>query len=191
LISWSYDVLRAAGCNPVVVVVPEETLNVVRGLLGPAVVLATGGETRRDSVRSGLETISSDLVVVHDAARPFVSVGLVAAVLDRLRDYDGAICAVPVTETLKETSGQVVVETVDRARLYRAQTPQAFKTGVLKRAHERALRDRFDPTDDAQLVERCGGRVGLVEGSHTNVKITYSEDFHLAEAYARSLEDAR
>jgi len=186
LISWSYEMLVSAGCRPVVVVVPEDSFDIARSTLGEGVVLAPGGATRRDSIRKGLMLVDTDRVVVHDAARPFATVGMVAAVLERLSDCDGAICSMPITETIKRAMGDVVVDTVDRSQLHRAQTPQAFRTELLKHAHQVALEEDFDPTDDAQLVERCGGRIGLVQGSASNIKITYPEDFQLAEAMARA-----
>lgn len=183
--------LSRAGCSPIVVVVPEDSFDIARSTLGEGIVLASGGATRRDSIRNGLMLVESQRVVVHDSARPFATVEMVAGVLERLTDFDGAICAMPVTETLKRAEGDVVFDTVDRARLYRAQTPQAFRTKLLKHAHQVALDEGFDPTDDAQLIERCGGRIGLVQGSASNIKITYSEDFDLAEAMARaSRQDA-
>ena len=191
LISWSYDMLSSAGCSPIVVVVPDDSFDIARSTLGEGVVLASGGATRRDSIRNGLMLIETQQVVVHDAARPFATVEMVAGVLERLTNFDGAICAMPVTETLKRAVGDIVVDTVDRAQLHRAQTPQAFRTKLLKHAHQVALEEDFHPTDDAQLIERCGGRIGLVQGSASNMKITYSEDFELAEAIAwRSGQDA-
>jgi 2-C-methyl-D-erythritol 4-phosphate cytidylyltransferase len=174
--------LSRAGCRPIVVVVPEDSFGIARSTLGEDVVLVSGGATRRDSIRSGLMLIETERVVVHDAARPFATVEMVAGVLERLKDFDGAICAMPVSETLKRAEGAVVVDTVDRAQLYLAQTPQAFRTKLLKDAHQVALQEGFDPTDDAQLIERCGGRIGLVQGSASNIKITYPKDFELAEA---------
>ena len=189
LILWAYEMLLSAGCNPIVVVVPEDSFDIARSTLGEGVVLVSGGATRRDSIRKGLMLIETERVVVHDAARPFATVEMVAAVLERLRDFDGAICAMPVTETLKRAMGDVVVDTLDRTRLHRAQTPQAFRTELLKHAHQVALEEGFDPTDDAQLIERRGGRIGLVQGSASNMKITHSEDFELAEAMARALRE--
>ncbi len=186
LISWAYDALAAAGCAPIVVVVPEEAFATARAALGRDTVLVAGGATRRDSVRHGVDLIDTERVVIHDAARPFATGEMVRRVLEALVDCDGAVTAMPVTETLKRARDGVVVDTVDRAHLYTAQTPQAFRTEMLRHAHEMALQDDFDPTDDAQLIERYGGRVAVVRGSAANIKVTYSEDFALAEALARA-----
>lgn len=178
--------LAIAGCSPIVVVVPEHAFDTARAALGRDILLVAGGATRRDSVRHGVDLIDAGRVVVHDAARPFATAAMVGRVLDALAHCDGAITALPVTETLKRTSNGVVVDTVDRTQLYTAQTPQAFRTPMLKHAHEMALREDFHPTDDAQLIERYGGRVAVVHGSAANIKLTYPEDFELAEALARA-----
>jgi len=178
--------LAAAGCSPIVVVVPEERITDAREIAAPFddVVVAAGGETRRSSVASGLEEVASGTVVIHDGARPFATPDLVMRVLRGLDGFDGAVAAIPVAETLKRADGQAVAETVDRADLWQVQTPQAFKTSVLRSAHERAARDGIDATDDAALVERYGGRIRIVEGSRRNMKLTYPEDFELAELIA-------
>lgn len=173
----------AAGCSPVVVVVPEDHLGEAESLLGALeVVIAPGGATRQASVASGLEEVAAEVVVVHDGARPLVTPELVRETLARLDRYDGAIVGLPMDETLKAADGDDVAGTVDRSSLWRVQTPQAFRTGVLRRAHDRAAADGFTGTDDAQLIERDGGSVALVRGSRLNIKVTYAEDFLLAEA---------
>ncbi len=144
------------------------------------VQLTHGGETRAASVAAGLATVPADAeaIVVHDAARPLASPELAHRVLDALRDADGAVCAVPVADTIKRVDGDAIVATVDRATLRRAQTPQAFRAQILRRAH--ADGDR-NATDDAALVEALGGRVVIVEGDERNIKVTTAEDLVLAE----------
>lgn len=148
-------------------------------------VLAVGGETRQDSVASGLEEISTDLVVVHDGARPFATADLVRSVIEAVGENDGAIAAMPGDETLKRVSDGTIVETVDRSSLWRAHTPQVFKSDVLRSAHEKARTEGFIGTDDASLLERYGGRVTVVPSPRSNIKLTYPEDFALAEAILR------
>jgi 2-C-methyl-D-erythritol 4-phosphate cytidylyltransferase len=120
--------------------------------------------------------------VVHDAARPFATPELVRATLAALDDADGAIAAIPMDETLKRLTDDKIMETLDRTELWRAQTPQAFKTDVLRIAHERAVVDGLSATDDAALVEHYGGRVKIVQGSPDNLKLTFPSHFALAEA---------
>ena len=186
LVAWSIEALAIAGCGPVVVVVPEDHLAEATSLLNSLdVVLAAGGSTRQASVASGLDEISSEVVVVHDGARPLVTPQLVAEAIGPLDRYDAAIVGMPMDETLKEADGDVVARTVDRSSLWRVQTPQAFRTQALRRAHDRAAADGFVGTDDAALIERDGGSVALVRGSRQNIKVTYAEDFILAETLLR------
>ena len=189
LIEWSLDAFVAAGCDHIVLVVPGAALDRARKLrYSGSVVFAAGGETRQDSVASGLEEVSAELVLVHDAARPFVTRGLISEVLAELDVYDGSIPALPSDETVKDVRNQEVFETVDRANLWAVQTPQGFRTEVLRRAHEKARSEDFVGTDDAMLVERYGGRVKVIQGSRTNLKITHPEDFQVAEALARVMQ---
>ena len=150
------------------------------------VEVVAGGDTRQESVRNGLDRVETPVVLVHDAARPFVEPDVVHATLHALADADAAVPAVPIDETVKHLEGTRVVHTVDRSSLALAQTPQAFKTEVLKRAHARARAQGFVATDDAQLVESFGGVVATVRGSRRNIKVTYPEDFAFAEALMRS-----
>jgi 2-C-methyl-D-erythritol 4-phosphate cytidylyltransferase len=144
-----------------------------------------GGDTRQASVRAGLAVVPSaaERVVVHDAARPLVTARMIETTLSALDDADGAVCAVPLSDTLKKSRDDDVVEaTLSRDALWRAQTPQAFRAETLRAAHERALSDDIDATDDAALVERAGGRVALIRGDERNIKVTTQADLELAEA---------
>ncbi|SDB49364.1 bifunctional 2-C-methyl-D-erythritol 4-phosphate cytidylyltransferase/2-C-methyl-D-erythritol 2,4-cyclodiphosphate synthase [Belnapia rosea] len=144
----------------------------------PVLPAVAGGATRQASVRAGLEALANrqpppEAVLVHDAARPVVPRGTIPALLAALRGAPGAIPAQPVADTLKRAEGGVIGETVPRAGLHRAQTPQAFRFDALLAAHRAA---GAEATDDAQLLELAGERVVLVAGSETNVKITFPED---------------
>jgi 2-C-methyl-D-erythritol 4-phosphate cytidylyltransferase len=105
-----------------------------------------------------------------------------AACLEAVRRTDGAIAAIAVADTLKRTDDRTITATVARAGLWQAQTPQAFRRVMLIKAHDRAVRERWAATDDAELIERCGGRVEVVESSATNFKITTPADLEIAEA---------
>lgn len=180
--------LDSYGCAPIVLVVPvgevARASDATAGMDG--VVVTEGGATRQESVARGLALVTTDRVVVHDAARPFLTAELIERVVAALLDADGAIAAVPADETMKRVEGERVVETLDRSGVWRAQTPQAFHTAILRSAHERAATDVIVATDDAQLVERVGGTVRVVEGDRRNVKLTYAEDFDAAEFVAAS-----
>ncbi len=143
-----------------------------------------GGATRQESVRNGLEGIA-DLAPAHvlitDAVRPFVTAGLISDVLAALATHPGAIAAVPLADTLKRGAGGMITGTVDRANLFRAQTPQGFRYAAILAAH-RAAAGGPELTDDAMVAERAGLAVALVAGSEDNFKITTAPDLARAEA---------
>ncbi len=135
-----------------------------------------GGATRQDSVRNGLEALAAyapDIVLVHDAARPFVPPGTVAALVAALAHHAGAIPAVPVADTLKRGADGMIAGTVPRDGLFRAQTPQAFHYPLLRDLHRQAA---AGATDDASILEAAGHGVALVAGHEDNIKLTYAED---------------
>lgn len=142
-----------------------------------------GGDTRQESARRGLEALRldpEDIVLIHDAARPFLSAGMLSACCDALREAQGAVVAVPVRDTLKRSGDDGrIADTVDRHGIWRAQTPQAFRYGAILAAH-RAVAGR-DFTDDAAVAEAAGLSTVLVEGSDDNLKITTEDDLARAE----------
>ena len=153
--------------------------------------VVAGGAHRGDSVRAGLSALRREctVVLVHDGARPFVDRSVIEAVIGFARAGEGAVPAVPLSDTLKEASAAdstLVRRTRPRARLWRAQTPQGFPRAVLEEAHARAARDGRRATDDAALVEAMGLRVRLVPDSCRNLKVTTQEDLALAELLAEA-----
>ncbi len=162
--------------------------------------LVRGGAERSDSIMNALEAASKfqpELVAVHDAVRPFVTPELISSVLARAGQVGAAILALPATDTIKEVENGLILRTIDRRRVWRAQTPQAFHYNLLLRANEEARAASLPSamaTDDAFLVERLGLPVAVVEGSPNNIKITTPEDLVLAEKifekFFRSLGDA-
>lgn len=189
VIRWSVEGLLSAGAREVVVVVARDRLTQVdealEGLENWRAV--TGGKTRADSVQAGLAAITAGRnqpILVHDAARPFVTREHVDRLLAALDLADGAVPALPVPDTLKR--GDVLVdETVSREGLWRAQTPQAFRFGRLKAAYRRWPTGE-EPTDDAAVVERAGGSVAMIPGDPMLMKLTYPADFLMAEQLAAS-----
>ena len=145
-----------------------------------------GGAARADSVRNGLQALAAeapDVVLVHDAARPFVTRSHVAALLAALEGADGAVPTLPVADTLKRAGPDGSLDTVPRDGLHRVQTPQAFPYQGLVRAYA-AWQGSEPPTDEAVVVERAGGRVVAAAGDPMLMKLTYPEDFAMAEALA-------
>ncbi len=138
--------------------------------------VVAGGATRQDSVRNGLEALAAyapDYVLIHDAARPYIPPETIDVLLTELRETAGAIPAAPVADTLKRVDRGIIVETVPRAGLFRAQTPQAFRFQTLLAAHRSGI---SGTTDDASLLEAVGESVAVVPGSEDNIKLTYPED---------------
>jgi len=159
------------------------------GLLAAKVNTVTGGETRAHSVRNGLKYIADnysdkDWALVHDAARPCLSTSRLEKFLEQgLESANGAILAVPVGDTLKRAGdSHEIVATVDRSRLWAAQTPQLFRVGVLAEAIDAAQMAGCELTDEASAMEFIGVRPLLVMGSAANIKITHSSDLAIAEA---------
>ncbi|GMW03534.1 MAG: 2-C-methyl-D-erythritol 4-phosphate cytidylyltransferase [Candidatus Hydrogenedentota bacterium] len=150
-----------------------------------AIQLVPGGKERQNSVANGLSKLDpdTDIVVIHDAARPFVAVESIQASVDAAAEFGAATVAIPSIDTiLVSDSNTFLVDTPDRATLWACQTPQTFRLNVIREAHEAARRDGFLGTDDGSLVRRNGGRVKLVMGSPLNFKITTPADLALAEA---------
>jgi 2-C-methyl-D-erythritol 4-phosphate cytidylyltransferase len=143
--------------------------------------IVVGGPTRQSSAAAALDAAGdADAFLVHDAARPLAPGALFDACLLELDGCDAVCPAVPVVDTIKETSDNVIVATVDRTKLVRAQTPQGFRADVYRKAHEAALADGFDGTDDAALVARIGVTVRIIGGDDRNIKITTQHDADVA-----------
>ncbi len=186
--------LQVASLAEIVVAAPaaylEECRSVCRAFLTPQQVarlsFTPGGATRQDSVRAGLARLSPGLtlVLVHDAARPLVTQDLTQRCLQSAQRHGAAIAALAVTDTLKEVdaAGGAIRATIDRSRLWQAQTPQAVRRDLLEQAFNQALQDGFQGTDEASLLEHAGIAVQVVSGSQKNLKITRPEDLILAEA---------
>jgi 2-C-methyl-D-erythritol 4-phosphate cytidylyltransferase len=148
-----------------------------------------GGETRQESVYAGLKLLQgkADFVLVHDGARPFCSPAAIAKVAQAAQSSGAAILATPVKQSIKEINDEnLIVRSFERAKIWEAQTPQAFRYSVLRDAHESARKDGVEATDDSQLVERLGEAVQVVPGEDKNIKITTPVDL----ALARMLLDA-
>jgi 2-C-methyl-D-erythritol 4-phosphate cytidylyltransferase len=185
LVAHSISVFASATVVDELVVVASmanrEQIEAIVGSIAPRAQVVLGGERRRDSVRAGLDALSDcEYVVVHDGARPLVTPDLIEAALAGAREAGAALCAVPVTDTVKRADAEsMVYGTVSRERLWLAQTPQAFRRDVLLRAH--AATD-IEATDDATLVELMEAPVRLVMGSARNIKVTTPQDLELVEA---------
>ncbi len=186
---------RAPSVAEVVLVVPKQeraralTEVVERYGLKKVLKVVPGGATRQESVHHGLNEVDADveIVVVHDAVRPFVTEDLIERSIEAARKHGGAIAAVPMKDTPKQAGPDGLIQkTLDRAGLWLAQTPQTFRRALVVEAYRKAEIERLHATDDAALVERLGHKVGIVQGSWENIKITMPEDMILAEAILAS-----
>ena len=163
-----------------------------KDVLKKKVEVVVGGEHRQQSVENALSAITAatdDIVLVHDAVRPFVTREIIQAVIDAANKYGAAIAGLPAVDTVKQverTAERALVKaTIPRASIVMAQTPQGFRYGVIKKAFDEASGDGFLGTDEASLVERSGHEVAVVMGSPRNIKITAPADMELAEFYLR------
>src|SRR5271156_1022941 len=154
-----------------------------------------GGEHRQQSVENALNAIAAapdDIVLVHDAVRPFVTREIIQEVIEAAEKYGAAIAGLPAVDTVKQVErtaeGAVIKATIPRAGVVMAQTPQGFRYGVIKKAFDEASGDGFLGTDEASLVERSGHDVAVVMGSPGNIKITAPADMELAEFYLKAAQ---
>ncbi len=184
-------VARSALVRKIILVIAKEWESLCQDLLqtyGPfsiPITLVHGGAERQDSVRLGLVALDpeSDIIVIHDAARPFVDLNILEASVHCAAECGGAVVALPARDTIKRVSDNgIVTETVPRQHLWLAQTPQTFRVPLIREAHTRAAAEGVTATDDAALFEWSGRTVKVVPGSPRNFKITTPDDFLLAEA---------
>lgn len=178
--------VRHPDVRAIVVAAPAEHLARTRRLVARSgrrpVEVVAGGATRQESVWQALQAVPGDVdvVLVHDAVRPFIDRRLIDAVVAAAAAHGAAICALPIAETVKRVRDAVVETTLDRSGLWAVQTPQAFRAALLREAHDKARREGLVATDDAMLVEWLGQPVRVVPGLAGNVKITTPEDLRRA-----------
>lgn len=188
LVSYALRTLDGSRSIDGIIIAAEEPCikkikDLVRRLaLKKVIGIVAGGRTRLESVKNCLSKVgpSFDMVLIHDAARPFLEKGIIDKAIRAAEKFGGCIVAVPEIDTIKLAgSNRFIRKTLDRSRIYRAQTPQVFRRELIKKAY--ALKSGRKATDDAELVELLGGRVKILEGSYKNIKITTREDLRCAE----------
>jgi 2-C-methyl-D-erythritol 4-phosphate cytidylyltransferase len=183
-----FDACRAI--DYVIVTAPRDSIDEVSQLVKSAgfkksVSVVEGGERRQDSVAMGLKHLQpgTDIVAVHDGVRPFVAVEDIENAVHEAERTGASILGVPIVDTVKQAEKEFVQSTLTREHLILAQTPQVFRTSLLKEAFDRAARDEYYGTDESSLVERIGHPVAIVRGSERNIKITRPSDLTLAQAF--------
>ena len=189
LLAWSVDTCQNCKLiDQIVIVLNETKLNLGRGLAkdrrwSKLVEICAGGKRRQDSVRQGLNELEDcDWIIIHDAARPFLTSDLIDDGLEAAQTTGAAAAAVPIKDTVKLGGLDMIVsKTLNRQELWAVQTPQIFRFDIIAEAHEQV---KEDVTDDASMVEHLGYKVRLYMGSYNNIKITTPEDLALAELIA-------
>ena len=154
--------------------------------------MVEGADTRQNSVFNGIKALSrdTDIVIIHDAVRPFIQRDLIERSIYTAIEFGGAVIGVPVKDTIKQVDGDGFIgATLDREMLWAVQTPQTFKYDIILKAHRQAMEDGFVGTDDSMLVERSGFSVNMVMGSYSNIKITTKEDMVLANTILKEAWD--
>jgi 2-C-methyl-D-erythritol 4-phosphate cytidylyltransferase len=194
-----YTLEKFEKCNlidEIILVVPDEYV----GLTSYQVVdvfdfgkirkIVSGGKERQDSVHKALLSLpgNTDIVTIHDGVRPFVSMEKIVKSIEMCQKDRAVILALPINETVKRVEDEVIITTLDREKLWVAQTPQTFEYKLILEAYKKAEQDDFIGTDDSSLVERLGFKVKVLEGEYENIKITTPEDLVLAERIIERLD---
>ncbi|WP_246945469.1 2-C-methyl-D-erythritol 4-phosphate cytidylyltransferase [Bacillus pinisoli] len=179
-------------CTEIILVINNTEIETFKKLIKDyhikkVIHFVSGGEERQHSVYNGLKQISStnELVLVHDGARPFITIDKIHNLIKEASQSGAAILAVPVKDTIKRAENGIVAETVERSSLWSVQTPQAFHVPLLVEAYEEAFHNQFVGTDDASLVENLNKPVSIVNGDYDNIKLTTPEDLLYGEAILR------
>ncbi|MDD5015513.1 MAG: 2-C-methyl-D-erythritol 4-phosphate cytidylyltransferase [Atribacterota bacterium] len=150
--------------------------------------LVNGGDTRQDSIYNGLKVLDkdTDIVVIHDGARPLVEEAIIQDSIEKAQKYGAAIVAIPIKDTVKKSENNFYInKTLNREKIWRAQTPQTFKYDIILPAYHQAYKDKYLATDDAAIVEKYGHKVKLIIGPEENIKITTPFDLIVAEVFLK------
>ncbi len=184
---------RADKIDGVIIVTRKNDINAVKDMvkaynIKKVLTVAVGGDTRQESVSNALALTDSEYVLIHDGARPFITPEQINSVVLALSENDAAALGKPITDTLKIAENGFISGTQERSALYGIQTPQGFKTTVIKAAHKAAKENGLSVTDDCALCESMGIKIKIIEGSSSNIKITTPDDLPLACGILNSLE---
>ncbi|HGE73052.1 TPA: 2-C-methyl-D-erythritol 4-phosphate cytidylyltransferase [Candidatus Poribacteria bacterium] len=192
ILAWTLDVFQKCESidNILIVTAEGDETRIINEIVNPyhfdkVCDIVIGGETRQESVFNALCKVRSDadIVVIHDAVRPFVTEDMILKSIEQADQFGSAIVAVPVKDTIKESNNDgFVSKTLDRQLLWSIQTPQSFKYKLIMQAHRYARENQIQATDDASLIEQIGHKVKIIMGSYDNIKITTVDDIVIAEA---------
>jgi len=190
---------KASHIGHIVLVVPKDDIDYARTsivekyMISKVRHIVAGGRQRQDSVKNGLAAVSDEdeIVLIHDGVRPFVPEELINISVQKAFEEDAVTVGVPVKDTVKSVDGNgLITKTFKRNTLWFSQTPQVFKTDIIKKAYQKAYEDNFYGTDDASLVEHINIRVKMIAGSYNNIKITTPEDLEFGEFLLKTRKES-
>lgn len=183
VIKYTVDAFEASNIDEIIICANISIIDELKEIFKTykKVSIIEGGNTRQASVYNGLKHSSCDFVLIHDAARPMISIDLINQAIEMVKEKKALTVATKTIDTIKEVEDGVIVQTIDRAKLYNTQTPQAFEYNLIKNAHEKLVGENF--TDDAGMLEFFGQDVHILIGSYKNIKITTQNDIDIAKIY--------
>lgn len=183
VIQYTVDAFRYSNVDKIIICANVSIMDQLNHIFGKYanVEIIEGGHTRQQSVYNGLKHEKADYVVIHDGARPIINTEIINICIEMVKEIKALSVMTKTIDTIKEVEHGKIVRTIDRAKLYNTQTPQAFEYNLILRAHEKYAGKNF--TDDASLVESIGEPVYVVDGSYRNIKITTQSDIELAKVY--------
>lgn len=183
VIKYTVDAFEASNIDEIIICANISIIDELKEIFKTykKVSIIEGGNTRQASVYNGLKHSSCDFVLIHDAARPMISIDLINQAIEMVKEKKALTVATKTIDTIKEVEDGVIVQTIDRAKLYNTQTPQAFEYNLIKNAHKKLVGENF--TDDAGMLEFFGQDVHILIGSYKNIKITTQNDIDIAKIY--------
>lgn len=188
LISYTLRVFENSAADEIILVTAEEDIGQMQKIaqefgIKKLSAIVAGGKERSDSVVSGLRIVKGDYVLIHDGARPFVTIKEIEAAISEVKKHDAVCLGFPVKDTIKITDDNGYIKsTPDRSTLFAAATPQCFRTDIIRSAYKKIKADGIFVTDDCSAAEICGVKVKILPCSYENIKITTAEDVQIAEA---------
>lgn len=183
VIKYTVEAFEKSNANEIIICANVSIIDELKEIFkeSPKVRIIEGGSTRQQSVFNGLQASQCDYVLIHDGARPMITTDLINLVIEEVITKKALTVATKTIDTIKEVIDGKIIRTVDRAKLYNTQTPQAFEYNLIKEAHQKLYGQNF--TDDAGMLEELGQTVYIVNGSYKNIKITTQNDIDIAKIY--------
>ena len=187
VIKYTIDAFENSNVDEIIICANINIIDELKEIFknSPKVRIIEGGATRQESVFNGLNASECDYVLIHDGARPMISTDLVNSAVEEVKTKKALTVATKTIDTIKEVIDGKIIRTIDRAKLYNTQTPQAFEYNLIKDAHKKLYGQNF--TDDAGMLEELGQTVYILNGSYKNIKITTQNDIDIAKIYLENL----